>query len=99
MSETIVLPEVWVLLVSAGVIPLLTSLLTKAQSSGPRHAGVAAVLSGGVTFLSQLTGGEGVSLDHLIVQFIIVLLTSAGSYISLWQPAGINDRVLPEVGI
>lgn len=98
MGEAIVLPEVWLVLVSAGIIPFLTSALTKAQSSGAKHAGVAALLSAGLVVLEQLTQ-DGGSFEELIVSFLVSLLTAAGAYVAAWQPVNINEKVLPDLGV
>ena len=98
MNEVVMLPEVWLVLVSTGIVPLLTAALTKAQSSGPRHAAVAAVLAAVLAVINQVQA-EGATVEMLIVTFLTSLLLAAGAYVAAWQPLGVNEKVLPEAGV
>lgn len=98
MDTIVMLPEVWLVLVSTGLIPLLTAMLTKAQSSSGKHAGVAALLAAVLAVINQVQAEEA-SVEMLVVTFITSLLLAAGSYVAAWQPLNINDNVMPESGI
>lgn len=92
LANTVVQVDTTVLAFLAGtVIPLLTALVTKMNSSSGVKAVVNLVLSmaaGGVAYLVA-HDGTGSVLD-LIAAMVAVYLASGVSYQNLWKPTGVT---------
>lgn len=75
-------------LISGLVIPFLTGLATRIDSTKARYAGVAAALSVIVGALSSLVLGGTVELKSLGVAVLVAFASKELAYRGLWKPWG-----------
>lgn len=92
MDSVIVLPDVWVVVVSA-FIPLFTSLSVKQEGANSVRALVAAVAVIVLTLVEQITVADGFTLAGLLSTGLVAAVTQATWYVTVYKPIfNINDR-------
>lgn len=82
-------------------IPALTSLLTKLSAHPLLKALIAAFLSAVTAFLvqAQLSDGSAVFSKRSVLLALIVFGVSQLSYLALYKPNNVNQKLAPNVGI
>lgn len=99
MNETVILPALWVPVVSAVLLPLLNGYLVKDGASPRVHFAVAAVLSGLVAVAEALIDGEPDTYETLLVAGIVAFGAQVVGYAHGWKAFGINSRLAPASGL
>ena len=98
MDSVIILPDLWVPVVSP-LIVILTALLVRAEGSHGVRQIVALVLSAGIAVLEQITSAPEFTIEGLLSTFIVAFLSQLGVYLGTKRVIDVNSRIAPTVGI
>lgn len=91
-----------------GGVPLLTAILTKAQSAAHKKAGLAVVLVAVAGVLTAIGSDGTTGFNKVATDIIVAFFAMASSYSNLWKPfkvvgpadqPGALDRVAPNLGV
>jgi hypothetical protein len=88
-------------IIGALPVPFLTAALTHSKAPAWVKGIVSIVLSSAVGLVVTATGSDGTAVlsQDALINCAISTATAIGSYLGLWQGAGINSVILPNTGI
>lgn len=98
-AELIELTAPWVTLVSGLVIPLITGLVTKLDSSVGKKSLVTVVLALLAGLLASVVNSDGVVTTELLLDSLITWGLALGAYYGLYSPFNTDAALLPDKGI
>jgi hypothetical protein len=88
-------------LIASAFIPLIVGLLTKSTASAKLKAIVSIVLNAVQALIvsSATSDGSSVISTQTLILWVIGVATSVGSYIGVWKPVDINQKLAPSFGL
>lgn len=88
-------------LIASALIPLVVGLLTKVTASAKLKAIVSIVLNAiqALIVSSVTSDGSAVISTQTLILWAIGVATSIGSYLGVWKPADINQKLAPSFGL
>lgn len=97
MSDPVVLPEFWVVLIAA-FLPLLASLAVKPEGASWVRAAIAASAAIVLAVVQVLTDDQPDTWQSLLTIAGTALGTQLTAYLAVFQHFHINERVAPNIG-
>ena len=86
--------------VFAALSPVLAALVVKSDGSSNVRAAVSAVAAVLLAIVDHLVIADAsATFDGLVVVAIVATVVQVGAYLAVWQHVGVNDRVVPTVGL
>ena len=83
-----------------GLIPLLTAAIARAEAGDNVRRVIAVVLAAVLAVVNTVVDSGGASsVAILFSTFVAALGSQIVAYLTVWQGAAINSRVLPKVGL
>ena len=103
-TNLLIIPNAWVPVIVALVLPVITALLVKAGASDKVRVAVGILLAGVTAVLTQaaVDGADAVITWETVRLFLLTYGVQVLTYVGLWKPVTggtLNQKVAPNLGV